>query len=277
MKAFVLAAGYGKRMGSYTKNLPKPLLSIQDIKLLDYTLYMIQKWKISEIIVNTHYLSDKIEEYLRSFKSLNIQISKEERILGTGGGLYTGIKKFGIKFKSQTKLGKAHENLQFISQLDDETYIILNPDTIIFPESNSFFPNFPSKKNELCDFEINSLIHLYLRPLPEGASYTGLFLKDNKVYFEKIKDSKPCYYIGLAVIKPVCMESSEFNYEIDQPFELVEVFKNLSKRGLLTGEIFRGSAIDIGEKEFYETIQKNPDFFQGKQQEIVSIIRSMKF
>lgn len=268
MKAFILAAGFGKRMGSYTKNLPKPLLSIQEVKLLDYAFYMIHKWEIARIIINTHYLSEKIEDYLKKFIKVDIQISKEEKILGTGGGIYTGIKKFGTNFHFMKKTPNDAQIIETTSELGDEAYVLINPDTIIFPDQDSFCPNFPEEEKSLC--------HLYLRPLPQGANYTGLFLKDMKVYFNPIIDSIPCYYIGLAVLKPICLELSETKYEIGQSFELIDVFKNLSRKGLLTGEIFSGSAIDIGEKEFYESILKSKDFFKGRRSEILSTIQFMQ-
>lgn len=78
MKAFVLAAGYGKRMGTLTENCPKPLLKIQGITLLDYSLYLLYEWKISKVWINTHYLGEKIKEHIQKFIKYPIELLVEK-------------------------------------------------------------------------------------------------------------------------------------------------------------------------------------------------------
>ena len=58
--ALILCAGYGKRLNPLTLTNPKPLLQIKNKTLLENTIYILEKFGIEEIVINTHYLSDQI-------------------------------------------------------------------------------------------------------------------------------------------------------------------------------------------------------------------------
>ena len=62
--ALILCAGYGKRLQPLTNNIPKPLLNIKNINLLDNSLRFIQSIGIEKIKINTFYLGDKIQNYI---------------------------------------------------------------------------------------------------------------------------------------------------------------------------------------------------------------------
>ena len=68
MKALLLSAGYGTRLYPYTKNNPKCLLKINNKPLLDYWINALFFSGIEEIIINTHYLSKKIDDFVASSK-----------------------------------------------------------------------------------------------------------------------------------------------------------------------------------------------------------------
>ena len=53
--AMILAAGFGKRMLPLTKNLPKPLIKINQTTLLDHSINFLKKLGCNQIIINTHY------------------------------------------------------------------------------------------------------------------------------------------------------------------------------------------------------------------------------
>jgi MurNAc alpha-1-phosphate uridylyltransferase len=226
LNLFLLAAGFGTRMKEYTQDLPKPLLSIRGMRLLDISLVRAKEWGVKEGIINTHYQGSKIHSYLEKFQGFPIKISEESCILGTGGGIYTGLQRFP---------GSSEDN-----------WLVMNPDTILMPENSDFNPN--------TSFYPGSLFHLYLKPYPKDANYTKLYLKDGKVTFDEVKDSKICYFIGLSIFHPTAFANQDLR--IEEPFELIQVWKHLSKHGLLSGEIFLGEAIDIGEKKLYESLQE---------------------
>ena len=62
-KAMILAAGFGKRIQPLTLDTPKPLLKIGEDTLLSNTLKFLKSIGIDKVIINTHYLSEKIRDY----------------------------------------------------------------------------------------------------------------------------------------------------------------------------------------------------------------------
>ena len=96
-KAIILSAGFGKRLNPLTLFTPKPLLKINNKTLLENTINVLEKFGIEEIVINTHYLSDKINSFINNKKfSAKVFIEKESyKILGTGGGILNAAKKFG--------------------------------------------------------------------------------------------------------------------------------------------------------------------------------------
>lgn len=89
MKALLLAAGFGTRLRPLTEKLPKPLIEVNHIPLIGYNLAQLKKCGITDIVMNLYYLGHKLEEYFGSGEKfgLKIEYSKENEILGTGGGV----------------------------------------------------------------------------------------------------------------------------------------------------------------------------------------------
>jgi mannose-1-phosphate guanylyltransferase len=91
MKAIVLAAGEGRRLGNLTSNCPKCLLHINGRPILDYWLEACERNDISDVLINGHYLSDMLEDYLERVRnrfSMTIHYCYEEKLLGTGGTVW---------------------------------------------------------------------------------------------------------------------------------------------------------------------------------------------
>lgn len=89
MKAMVLAAGLGTRLRPLTDDRPKALVTLGRRTLLEITLERLRSFGVSEVIVNTHHFADRMHEYLRAHGNfgMRIEISHEEALLDTGGGL----------------------------------------------------------------------------------------------------------------------------------------------------------------------------------------------
>ena len=88
----ILAAGFGKRMMPLTKNLPKPLIDINGVTLLDNSIDFLRKLGCSQIIINTHYHSIKIEKAINRRKDIHdIKLIYEKEILDTGGAVKNAI------------------------------------------------------------------------------------------------------------------------------------------------------------------------------------------
>ena len=63
--ALILCAGYGKRLNPLTLEKPKPLLKINEITLLENCINLIQFLGIKKVIINTFYLKEKIEKFIK--------------------------------------------------------------------------------------------------------------------------------------------------------------------------------------------------------------------
>src|SRR6266481_265470 len=89
MKAMILAAGLGTRLRPLTDNRPKALVEIAGRTLLEITLSRLRAFGVGEVIINVHHFADMILEYLKTNENfrMDIEISREEVLLDTGGGL----------------------------------------------------------------------------------------------------------------------------------------------------------------------------------------------
>jgi NDP-sugar pyrophosphorylase family protein len=89
MKAMILAAGLGTRLRPLTDDRPKALVEINGRTLLEITLARLRECGVREVNVNVHHFSDMIVEYLKANDNfgMRIEVSREEALLDTGGGL----------------------------------------------------------------------------------------------------------------------------------------------------------------------------------------------
>ena len=91
---FILGAGLGSRMGHIGKILPKVLWPVFEKTLLELQIAFARTWGCQNFFINTHHLSDKIETFVRQ-KNINIQILREEVLLGAGGAFLNLKQKIG--------------------------------------------------------------------------------------------------------------------------------------------------------------------------------------
>ncbi|MBU4276796.1 MAG: NDP-sugar synthase [Proteobacteria bacterium] len=88
MRAMILAAGYGTRLRPLTDKRPKCLMPVMNRPLLGLWLGRLQSWGVARAVVNTHHLADMVQAYLKEQvpEGLEVALSHEPEILGTGGG-----------------------------------------------------------------------------------------------------------------------------------------------------------------------------------------------
>ena len=177
--ALILCAGYGKRLAPITNGIPKPLLKVKNINLLDNTLKFVKSIGINKIKINTFYLSEQIKNFIEKQNyPLNIDIVNDgEKILDTGGGIYNLIK-----------------------HSEEEDFLTLNPDTFwdsnyinIFNEMEKYY--FKNKiKNLLMvvnkdksfdtrlkgDFSLNK--NKLIKKIENDFIYTGCQIISKKVF-----------------------------------------------------------------------------------------------
>jgi NDP-sugar pyrophosphorylase family protein len=89
MKAMILAAGLGTRLRPLTDNKPKALVELAGRTLLELTLERLRLFGVSDVIVNVHHFADVVVEYLHANANfgMRIEVSREDVLLDTGGGL----------------------------------------------------------------------------------------------------------------------------------------------------------------------------------------------
>ena len=132
MKAIILAGGRGKRLRPITDYIPKPLIPINNIPIIEWQIKYLKKFDISEVIICSGYKTEMIENYLKKKKlGIKINFSIENKPLGTGGA----IKKAGKKIK-------------------DKSFIVINGDTI----TNIDLKKLIKKENSIASIQLKTKV-----------------------------------------------------------------------------------------------------------------------
>ena len=130
LKAIILAGGRGKRLRPITDYIPKPLISIKNIPIIEWQIKYLKKFGISEVIICSGYKTEMIENYLKNKKlGIKITFSIENKPLGTGGA----IKKAGKKIK-------------------DKSFIVINGDII----TNIDLEKLLKKENSIASIQLKT-------------------------------------------------------------------------------------------------------------------------
>ena len=202
--ALILCAGYGKRLAPITNGIPKPLLKVKNINLLDNTLKFVKSIGINKIKINTFYLSEQIKNFIEKQNySLNIHIVNDgEKILDTGGGIYNLIK-----------------------HSEEEDFLTLNPDT--FWDSN-----YINIFNEMEKFYFKNKIKNLLMVVKKNRSFDVRFkgdfnLNGNKL-FKEIKNE--FIYTGCQILNRKIFQHINKNI-----FSMSEIWNDLLDKKELYG------------------------------------------
>lgn len=219
MKAFVLAAGTGERLRPLTDILPKPLAPVLNVPAICYALTRLRLAGINEVIINIHYLADRILRFFRENDNFGctVHFSHEPRILGTGGGL-----------------------AQCRALLSDSPFLYVNSDTILDLDLQSIIDAF-NESSPLGIMAVHPVDAGLGRVALSGRRVTDLrgILGSNQI---------PSYeFSGVAVLSYEIFKylSSDFS-------DIVETgFISLVKRGGMCAFIHNALWHDIGTLESY--------------------------
>lgn len=131
MQAIILAGGRGKRLRPITDYVPKPLVPLNNIPIIEWQILYLKKFGIKEIIICTGYKTEMIENFLSIKNNLGVKIkySIEHTPLGTGGA----IKQAG-------------------SSIKDDSFFVLNGDTI----TDIDLKQFAKKSNSIASIELKT-------------------------------------------------------------------------------------------------------------------------
>ncbi len=89
MKAMILAAGQGTRLRPLTNHTPKPMLPIAGKPLLEYTIELLQRHQVKDVVINLHHCPEEITNHFGDGGKwgLHITYSREPKLLGTAGAV----------------------------------------------------------------------------------------------------------------------------------------------------------------------------------------------
>ena len=219
-KAIILCAGFGKRVLPLTKTLPKPLLKVNQVPLIEYSIKILKELGIEEIAVNVHYLKDKIIEYLDSYHP-NIKIFNEEIILDTGGAL-VNAKSF----------------------LSDDYFVILNSDTIW---QKNYIPFMKSLIHKTIENNFNAGLLLARKENSFDENLNPDFsLNDNLLV-----DKKDHIYTGFQIMRSNLLEKRKL-----EPFSVKKIWDDLIIEKKITGEVFEETFYHTTDFQIYNKLKK---------------------
>ena len=202
--AFILCAGFGKRLNPLTLDTPKPLIKLNNITVLEICINLIESLGIQQIIINTFYLRDQIHSFInnKKFRSKISIVEDGDKILDTGGGINNMLK---------------HTN--------EENVLIFNPDTIwkknytneIIEMEKLYFSN-----------QLKNILLLVKKELSFDKNLSGDFdLIDNSII--KNNDRK-FIYTGCQIINRKLLSDYK-----DKNFSISNVWNDLIKKKELYG------------------------------------------
>ena len=221
-KGMILAAGFGKRMMPITKKIPKPLLKIGEVTLLENCILKLKDFGIEEVVINTHYLSNQIEHYLNEKNfDLKINIVEEKYILDTGGGI-----------------------LNATSRYADDPFIVLNPDTIWNQKHIEEF-----KMLEKIYFDtMHTALLLVNKSMSFDKSFKGDFNINDKGLISRDK-SNLMVYIGAQIINRKIFK----NFKI-KSFSMNDIWDKLIKKNSLVGIESKQKFLHLNNSETYKKL-----------------------
>ena len=200
MKAIILAGGRGKRLRPITDYVPKPLVPIKNIPVIEWQIKYLKKFEVDQVIICAGYKHEMIENYLDGKKSgIKIQFSIEKSPLGTGGA----IKKAGkiIKDKSFLVLNGdviTNLNLRKLSKVQNSVAAIeLRTKFGILETNDDKIVQFKEKK-DISDLWMNAgIYHLnkdLLKDLPDKGDIEKTvfpdYAKKGKLQTVKFQNAK---------------------------------------------------------------------------------------
>ena len=224
--ALILCAGYGERLKPLTLTEPKPLLKIDEITLLDNCINLIKSLGIEKVIINTFYLKEKIENFIRKKKfNLDIKIIEDgNKILNTGGGI-----------------------LNMMNSSNEKDFITFNPDTLW---NNEYIKHIKSMEKFYFSKKIKNILLLVNKNFSFDKKLKGDFnLVENKI---KKDDQNNLIYTGCQIINKDLFQFSSTNN-----FSILEIWNQLVNKNELYGYESLENFYHLTNHEIYKKLLEN--------------------
>ena len=235
MRAMIFSAGLGRRFKPWTDQHPKALAPVNGKSLLQRNIEYLQKYGITDVVVNVHHFADQIKEAIKKNNGWgsNVIVSDEtKQVLETGGGL---LKARGLLESS-------------------EPFVTLNVDILTDLNLNKLF-EFHTKRQPLISFGVTSRETSRYFLFDENDRLCGW--RNTKTGDEIISVSKPSL-IQKAYSCVVIFQPEVFGL-IKQTgkFSLTETYLDLAKDNLILGFDHSGDKlVDVGKPESVAIAEK---------------------
>ena len=224
--ALILCAGFGKRLLPLTQTVPKPLLKIDELTLLEKTIKLVEKLKIKRIKINIFYLSNEIKKFINQLDT-NIDIELIEdgnEILDTGGGIFNMIK-----------------------DSTDENFLVFNPDTI-------WHENYVKYILDMIDLYLKQKINNILLVVHRDMSFDKRLQGDFNLVNGKLSrvGNKNYIYTGCQIFN-----KNIFSKTSKKKFSINEIWNNSINESQLFGYESNIEFLHLTDLEIYNKILKN--------------------
>jgi len=216
MKAMILAAGRGQRMGGLTANTPKPLLTVKGQSLLENKIELLKQAGIVDLVINVAYLGEQIQQFAGdgSRWQVNIQYSVEPEPLETGGGIYRALPLLG-----------------------DSPFLAINAD---------IWCDYPLQTLANYLLPKNTLGYLVMVDNPRQHQQGDFQLADDGLLVVANGSENTLTFSGIAIYHPDFIRTYPNRRE---RFQLLEVYQYWIAKQQLRGEYYQGVWNDIGTPE----------------------------
>ena len=217
-KAMVLAAGRGVRMRPLTNNMPKALVPLCGETLLDRALKQCRDAGVGLIAVNAHYKGEMIQSHLRDLP--NIQISWEDELLETGGGVCKALPLLG-----------------------PEPFFVINCDSVWIDLGRSTLSRLSDAWRE---DEMDAMLLLQSIERAVGYSGSGDFSQDKtgRIQRRGIQDTAPFVFMGVQVLHPRLFSDRKV-----ESFSLNRIYDRALAQNRLFGLVHDGAWYHVGTPE----------------------------
>jgi NDP-sugar pyrophosphorylase family protein len=222
--AVILAGGEGTRMRPITYEIPKPLIPIHGIPIMEHQINMLKKYDIRNIIIISGKHTEKLREYFGNGNKFGVRLNyiTEEKPLGSAGPL------------------------SLVKDMIKDTFILLNVDTLMDPNIPEMY-NFHRKHG--------SAATVMLVTVDNPSAYGVVRMLGNNItgFYEKPKDAVTnLVNAGLCIFEPSVLKNIP-----ERKFMIKDLFKVLTEKGSLFGFVHDGLVFDVGSAEGYEQALKN--------------------
>ncbi|MDP3997945.1 MAG: sugar phosphate nucleotidyltransferase [Candidatus Andersenbacteria bacterium] len=228
-QAVILASGQGVKMRPFTYEIPKPLIPVNGRPLLEYSIDLLHRYGINDIVLTVSHLAAKIKNHFGNGSHFGVNISyvHEKKISGTGGALRAAQKKLG-----------------------DAPFLMLYGDVLLDLDITEFMQVHQNTKA--------SIGTLALTSVADPSAYGAVRMRGTRVveFSEKpviSNDVSRLVFAGCAAFNPSVFDFLQKRGQLSLERD---VFPELISQGRLFGYPFEGQWFDVSTHDVYEQVLK---------------------